>query len=98
MQLLEPEGPDSFVAWGFFDAIFEDKEYAEDYVMETLAREMLAKDPQLKEEFEAKVASDSAFRANPAARLEFFYRRTPWWDDRKDRYPVLRVVTPLARP
>lgn len=98
MQLLEPEGPDSFVAWGFFDAIFEDKEYAEDYVMETLARELLAKDPQLKEEFEAKVASDSAFRANPAARLEFFYRRTPWWDDRKDRYPVLRVVTPLARP
>ncbi len=96
LQFLEPEGPDSFVAWGFFDAIFEDKEYAEDYVIEKLAPEMMAKDPKLEEEFEAKVAADSAFRANPAARLEFFYRRSPWWDARKDRYPVVGVVTPLA--
>jgi hypothetical protein len=33
MQLLEPDGPDSFIAWGFFDSIFEQKEYYEDYVM-----------------------------------------------------------------
>ncbi len=97
MQLLEPEGPDSFVAWGFLDAIFEDKEYAEDYVMEAMAREMMAQDPELKREFEEQVASDSTFRADPAARLGFFYRRTPWWDARKDRYPVARVLTPLER-
>src|SRR6185295_17151489 len=29
VNLLEPEGPDSVVAWGFFNAIFEQKEYAE---------------------------------------------------------------------
>ena len=40
-HLLEPQGPDSFVAWGFFDAIFEQKEYGEDYVVEKLARDML---------------------------------------------------------
>lgn len=96
MQLLEPEGPDSFVAWGFFDAIFESKEYAEDYVMERIAREMMDSDPKLRREFEAKVAQDSTFRADPAARLEFFYRRSPWWDTHKDRYPIARV-TRLSR-
>ena len=44
VHLLEPSAPDSLVAWGFFNAIFEQKEYGEDYVMEKLAREMLAKD------------------------------------------------------
>jgi hypothetical protein len=97
MQLLEPEAPDSYVSWGFFDAIFEAKEYAEDYVMESVSRKMMAKDPKLAQKFEAKVASDSTFRASPAARLEFFYRRSPWWDDRKDKYPIARVVKPLQR-
>ena len=34
---------------------------------------------------------------DPAARLAFFYRRSPWWDARKDRYPILGVVTQLAK-
>lgn len=96
MHLLEPEGPDSFVAWGFLNAIFEGKEYAEDYVMEEMARKMLQKDPALRAEFERKLAEDADFRASPAARLEFFYRRTPFWDARKDRYPIARVVTSFA--
>nr|MBA2563876.1 peptidase M14 [Gemmatimonadota bacterium] len=97
MHLLEPDGPDSFASWGFLNAIFEAKEYAEDYVMEEVARTMMEKDRAVKEAFEAKVAADTAFRADPAARLEFFYRRTPFWDERKDRYPVARVFTPFER-
>jgi hypothetical protein len=88
---LEPQGPDSAVTWGFFDAIFEQKEYGEDYVLEKLAREMMASDPKLKEEFEAKVASDPKFAADPAARLNFFYRRSPWWDTSIGLYPVGRL-------
>ena len=42
MHLLEPQAPDSFVAWGFFNAVFEQKEYSEDYVSEKLAREMMS--------------------------------------------------------
>ncbi|MFQ5807661.1 MAG: M14 family zinc carboxypeptidase, partial [Phycisphaerae bacterium] len=41
VHLLEPEAPDSLIAWGFFNAIFEQKEYAESYVMEPIARRML---------------------------------------------------------
>ena len=98
MQLLEPLAPDSFLKWGFFDGIFEAKEYAEDYVMEEVAREMLAKDEALRKEFEARLREDPAFRADPAARLEFFYRKTPFWDSKKDRYPVVRALDLPERP
>jgi hypothetical protein len=95
-HLLEPDGPDSFAAWGFFDSAFEQKEYGEEYLVEHLAREMLAKDAELRKEFEAKLASDEAFRSNPAARLAFFYDRSPYLDRRIGAYPVVRIVTPLA--
>ena len=95
LNLLEPEAPDSLVHWGFFNATFEQKEYGEDYVVEKLAREMLANDPKLREEYEKKVASDAAFAANPQARLQFFYRRSPYWDQQMNLYPVGRIITPL---
>jgi len=101
IHLLEPQAPDSLLAWGFFNAIFERKEYAEPYVMETVARDMLAKDPSLKDEFEKRLREDADFDASPDARLEFFYRRSPWWDPRLGVYPVGRLATlegvPLVR-
>jgi zinc carboxypeptidase len=101
IHFLEPDGPDSALAWGFFNAIFEKKEYAEAYVMETIAREMLAKDPKLKEEFEAKLAGDRSFAESSEARLGFFYKRSPWWDTHLGLYPVGRLLTlegaPLSR-
>lgn len=91
VHFLEPEAPDSAVAWGFFNAIFEQKEAGEPYVLETLAREMMARDPALKAEFEAKVVAEPAFAASPDARLDFFFRRSPWWDPQQGRYPVGRL-------
>lgn len=90
MALLEPLAPDSLLAWGRFNNAFERKEYMEDYVAESVAREML-RDPAVKAEFEKKLRDDQAFAADPTARLEFFYRRHPSWDERYQLYPVLRV-------
>ncbi|HEX5124435.1 MAG TPA: M14 family metallopeptidase, partial [Rhodanobacteraceae bacterium] len=59
-NLLEPRAPDSLVRWGFLDAVFEQKESPDARVAETLSRAMLAKDPALKAEFDAKVAADPA--------------------------------------
>lgn len=95
IHLLEPDSPDSFVAWGFFNAVFEHKEYGEDYVLENLAREMLAKDERLRREFEQKIANDPKFAASPGARLNFFFERSPYWDKQLNLYPVGRVTTPL---
>lgn len=90
-HLLEPGSPDSFVAWGFFDAIMEQKEYSESYVMEIEARRMLAENPQLKTEFEKKMADDAAFAKDPEEILNWFYSRTPWWDSHFCVYPVGRI-------
>lgn len=91
VALMEPQAPDSFLSWGFFNAAFEQKEYAEPYVAEQIARELLAKDATLAAEFNARLASDKAFAASPAARLEFFYRRHPSWDEQYFLVPVYRV-------
>ena len=92
IHLLEPMSPDSFVYWGFFNAIFEQKEYGEGYVLEKLAREMLAKDANLKKEFEAKL-KDETFAKNPRARLTFFYERSPYFlNQRVGFYPVGRIT------
>ena len=90
MALLEPLAPDSLLAWGRFNNAFERKEYMEDYVAESVAREML-RDPAVKADFERRLREDKAFAADPGARLEFFYRRHPSWDERYQLYPVLRV-------
>ncbi|MFC4820665.1 M14 family metallopeptidase [Dokdonella ginsengisoli] len=92
VNLLEPRAADSLLHWGFFDAIFEQKEYADARVAERLARERLEKDPALKAEFEARLAADAAFAKSPAARLAFFYRRSPWYATQKiGAYPVVRL-------
>jgi hypothetical protein len=92
MEWLEPAAPDSAMQWGLFDSIFEQKEYGEAYVLESLAREMMAKYPKLKEEFEKKIASDPAFAGSASARLEFFYERSPWFAaNRVGLYPVGRL-------
>ena len=91
MHLLEPHGPDSLLRWGFFDHIFESKEYAEPRVLERIAREMLAADPALKAAFERRVADDPEFAADPHARLYWFYERTPYFDERLNVYPVGRI-------
>ena len=91
---LEPEAPDSAMRWGFFDPIFEQREYGEAYVLEKLAREMMAKDPALKAEFEKRVMNDPRFAASPEARLEFFYERSPWFqENRVGLYPVGRLLS-----
>jgi hypothetical protein len=93
MNLLEPEAPDSLARWGFFNATFEQKEYGEHYVLEKLAREMLATNPKLKEEFEKRVAAEPEFASSPAQRLHFFYHHSPYWDPQMNLYPVGRILT-----
>ena len=98
ISLLEPQAPDSFVRWGFFNAIFEHKEYAEPYILEALAQKMLEADPKLRKNFHEKLAADERFAASPAARLEFFYNKSPYWDQQMNLYPVGRVAQSLALP
>ena len=92
ISLLEPKASGSLVYWGFFDAVCEQKEYVESYVMEPMARKMLAEDEQIRKEFEAKKASDPAFAKDQRAILNWFYSKSPWWDAHVNVYPVGRIM------
>lgn len=91
VHLFEPEGPDSLVSWGFFNAFFERKEYAESYVMEPVAQKMLNENTALREEFLRKLEADESFRKNPSERLDYFYTRSPFFDKGEKVYPILRI-------
>jgi hypothetical protein len=92
--LLEPASPDSFFQWGFFLEVLQRTEYAEAYVMAPTAERMMAADPALTAEFERALEEDEELAADPRARLQWFYSRTPWFDERWNLYPVARELPP----
>jgi hypothetical protein len=92
MLLLEPKSKDSFFSWGFFHSIFQRTEYMEEYIMEPLAKKMLADSDELRKEFEIKKAQDSAFANNQNAILTWFYSKTKYYDSQYLLYPVGREL------
>jgi hypothetical protein len=90
--LLEPQSNESFFAWGMFTEVLSRVEFIEGYAIAPLAERMLAADPALRAEFEAKLAAEPAFAADGDARLQWFYARTPFHDDRFRLYPVGRGI------
>lgn len=92
-QLLEPEAEDSLVAWGELAIAGERKEWIEPRVLEELAAAMLRDDPALAAAWRAAL-EDEAFAADPRARFEWWYRRTPFWDERRGLLPIYRVMEP----
>ena len=90
--LLEPRSSESFFAWGMVPEVLSRVEYIEGYAIAPMAETMLAADPALKAAFEARLTADPKFAADPEARLAWFYRRTPFYDDRHLLYPIGREV------
>lgn len=91
LHILEPDAPDSALRWGDFNLIFEAREYADARVAEQLARDLMAKDPELKAAFEAKLAAEPEFAKNPYARLNWFVQQSDWREWDLGLYPVLRL-------
>lgn len=89
--LLEPTASGSLVEWGFFNTVFEQKEYGETYVMEKLAREMLASDPLLKKEFEETIKDNPAYKDKQYEMLNWFYNRSKYKDVNYLVYPVGKI-------
>jgi len=67
-------------------------EYFEAYVIAPMAERMMDEDPALAAEFAERLAADEEFAANPRARLEFFYERTPYFDREWKLYPIGREL------
>jgi hypothetical protein len=90
--IFEPASEDSYLSWGFFNSIFEQKEYFETYVMEDMARKMIEEQPELKAEFELWKSENAELSKNQYVALHWFYQRSPYWDKSKDVYPVGKIL------
>ncbi|MFD2516614.1 M14 family metallopeptidase [Salinimicrobium flavum] len=91
METLEPEAPDSFFNWNFFDSVLQQKEGFSPYVFEDLAREILDDDPELEDEFLEKKKTDREFANNWYAQLEWIHKRSDHYEISHLRYPVFRI-------
>lgn len=92
IEVLEPEGPDSYFNWNFFDAILQQKEWYSAYVFEDEAATMLSIDKALNSRFETKKQEDAAFRSNPRAQLYWLYKQSERYEKEHLRYPVFRGI------
>jgi hypothetical protein len=92
VSTLEPQAPDSWFSWNFFDGILMQKEYFSPYVFEDLAADFLLKNPELKMALEAKKKEDQEFAKSGIAQLKYVYERTPYFEQTFMRYPVGRML------
>ena len=98
LESLEPQAPDSWFAWNFFEPILMQKEYFSAYVFEDLAAEFLKENPAVRAELEAKKSTDSTFAANGTLQLDWVYRHSPWYEPTHRMYPVGRLLEAVELP
>lgn len=94
LAMLEPQAPDSLAKWGFLNPVFEGGGRGGgvgEYLSEPIARRMMADSPELRKEFEARLASDPQFAADRQARLLWWSQRSKYEAGDAGRYPVVRV-------
>lgn len=91
VEVLEPNAPDAFFAWGFFDAILQQKEHYSDYVFEDEAAEILSSNENLRKALNDKRAADSEFAEDGDAQLDFVYRNSAYYEPVHMRYPIFRL-------
>jgi len=91
MEVLEPQAPDSFFNWNFFDAILQQKEHFSPYVFEDYALEFIEQNPQIKKELENKIAADPVFAKSSYDQLDFIYKRSPLYEKSHLLIPVFKV-------
>jgi hypothetical protein len=90
-EVLEPTAPDALFAWGFFDAILQQKEYYSDYVFEDEAGKLLKADPKLKKLLDDAVKNNDVLAKDAAAQLDFVYKHSSHYEPVHMRYPVFRL-------
>ncbi|MGA3185713.1 MAG: M14 family metallopeptidase [Bryobacteraceae bacterium] len=98
LSLLEPQAPDSLASWGLLDAVFEGGGgrggrggAVGEYLSEPIARRMMADQPELRKQFEQKLASDQQFAADSRARLQWWFEQSKYQPEDSGRYPIVRV-------
>ena len=92
METLEPQGPDSFFNWNFFDTILQQKEGFSPYVFEDIAHQLLTENNELRDSFLLKKKHDEQFSKNWYAQLDWIYKHSPYYEKAHLQYPIYRIA------
>ncbi|MGY8913827.1 MAG: M14 family metallopeptidase [Flavobacteriales bacterium] len=92
LETLEPEAPDSFFNWNFFDTILTRKEGFSPYVFEDVALNMLQENEALNMEFKLKKEMEPDFAQNWYAQLDWLYTHSKYNESAHMQYPVYRIL------
>ncbi|WP_456436997.1 M14 family metallopeptidase [Psychroserpens sp.] len=91
IETLEPQAPDSFFDWNFFDTILQQKEGFSPYVWEDKAKLVLEQNPGLEKEFNSKKTTDKDFATNWYAQLDWLHKHSEHYEKAHLQYPVYRL-------
>ena len=91
IETLEPQAPDSFFNWNFFDTILQQKEGFSPYVWEDKAKLILEQNPELNTEFNLKKTNDQDFENNWYAQLDWLHKQSEHYEKAHLQYPVYRL-------
>lgn len=92
LETLEPQAPDSFFNWNFFDTVLQQKEGFSPYVFEDIALKLLEENQSLKDSFLLKKENDKQFSKNWYAQLDYIFKKSPYYEPAHLQYPVYRVL------
>ncbi len=98
VQMLEPEGMDSFFKWNFFDEVLEHREYFSPLGFEENAIKYLEKHPELKEKLKEAVIKDEKLAQSHYAQLKFIYDNSEYSEKSYKRIPVYRMNNEIYIP
>ncbi len=93
IECLEPKAEDSFFRWNFFDNILDRREYFSSYGFDENAIKYLNDHPEFKQQFLAKVKSDTTFAGDHIAQLSYIYYNSEWAEKSYKRYPIGKIFT-----
>ncbi len=90
LETLEPQMPDSFFKWNFFDTILQRKEGFSAYVFEATARKLLSDHPEIKSKFDSLKKTDERFARSNSAQLSWLHERSANYEKAHLRYPIYK--------
>ena len=88
---LDSKSVDSFFNWNFFDSILRKKEYVSPYLFQDTANEILRRDRNLRDNFEARKRMDPEFAKNLWAQMNYILDNSSLAESEYMRIPVYRV-------
>lgn len=91
VEVLQPAAPDGLLAWGYFDAMLQQKEHYSDYVFEDEAAALLKNNAELRQQLDNKKKADTAFANDGQAQLDFVYKHSSYYEPVHLRYPVYTI-------